>query len=75
MSLTQASLSTKIHTEIVAQYGAADDDAKLTKFCDAIAKAVVDEIQANAVVTVTTSTPGAQAGGSTLPGTGTGTVS
>ena len=72
MSLTQASLSTKIHTEIVAQYGAADDDAKLTKFCDAIAKAVVDEIQANAVVTTTgTVTSGPGTGGSV---TSTGTV-
>lgn len=74
MGLTQASLSTKIQTEIVALYGVANDASKLKDFADAIAKAVVDEIQANAVVTVTTSTPGAQAGGTTLPGTGTGTV-
>lgn len=74
MAMTQASMSSRIHTEIVAQYGAADDDSKLTKFCDAIAKAVVDEIHANAVVSVTTSTPNAQPGSSTLPGTGTGTV-
>lgn len=72
MSLTQASLSTKIHTEIVAQYGAADDDSKLTKFCDAIAKAVVEEIQANAVVNTTgTVTSGPGTGGSV---TSTGTV-
>ena len=74
MGLTQSSLSTKIQTEIVSLYGAANDASKLKDFADAIAKAVVDEIQANAVVTVTTSTPGAQAGGTTLPGTGTGTV-
>ena len=74
MGLTQSSLSTKIQTEIVALYGIADDASRLKDFADAIAKAVVDEIQANAVVTVTTSTPNAQGGAATLPGTGTGTV-
>lgn len=65
MPLTQASLSTKIQTEIIALYGAADDSALLKKFADAIAKAVVDEIQANALVTV----PGVESGPSTKTGT------
>jgi hypothetical protein len=39
------------------------------KIAHAIAQGVVEEIQANAVVSV--STPGAQAGTSVLPGTGT----
>lgn len=66
MPLTQASLSTKIQTEIINIYGAAQSAAKLKQFADAIAKAVVDEIQANAVVNVT----GVQSG----PNTATGTV-
>ncbi len=72
MPLTQASLSTKIQTEIVAIYGAADDSAKLKDFADAIAKAVVDEIKANAVVTTTVT--GTLPTG-TGPAAGTGTVS
>lgn len=72
MALTQASLSTKIQTEIINLYGVADDSALLKKFADAIAKAVVDEIQANAVVNTTgTVTSGAGAGGTTVS---TGTV-
>jgi hypothetical protein len=67
--LTQASLSTKIQTEIVALYGAADNSALLKKFADAVAKAVVDEIQANALVTGTVIS-GAGSGGAV-----TGTVS
>ena len=71
MALTLASLSTKIQTELIAQFGAADDAAILKKVADAIAKAVVDEIKANAVVTTTVT--------GTLPtgpvaATGTGTV-
>ena len=52
MALTQASLSTKIQTEIVALYGIADDSSRLKQFADAIAKAIVDEIQANAQVII-----------------------
>jgi hypothetical protein len=40
----------------------------------AMGHTIVDYIKANAVVTVTTSTPAAMAGPSTLPGTGAGTV-
>jgi hypothetical protein len=39
-----------------------------------IADEIIKEIQNHAVVTSTTSTPGAQSGGDTLPGTATGTV-
>lgn len=52
MALTQASLSTKIQTEIIALYGPADNAALLKQFADALAKAIVDEIQANAEVVV-----------------------
>lgn len=62
MPLTQASLATKIQAEIIAQFGAPADAAILQKFANAIAKAVIDEIQANAVVTGTV-TSGAGAGG------------
>jgi len=68
MALTQASLSTKIQTEIIALYGVADDSALLKKFADAIAKAVVDEIQANAVVSGTV-TGGGSSSGSAITGT------
>ena len=68
MPLTKESLSTKIQTEIIALYGAADDSSKLKDFADAIAKAVVDEIQANAVVTGTV-TGGGSSSGSAISGT------
>jgi hypothetical protein len=60
--LSQASLATKIQAEIIAQFGAPADAATLQKFANAIAKAVVDEIQANALVSGTV-TSGAGAGG------------
>jgi len=68
MALTQASLSTKIQTEIIALYGVADNSARLKDFADAIAKAVVDEIQANAVVNGTV-TGGGSSSGSAIEGT------
>ena len=68
MPLSQASLSTKIQTEIIALYGAADDSSRLKQFADAIAKAVVDEIQANAVVAGTV-TGGGSSSGSAIAGT------
>lgn len=61
MALTQASLATKIQAEIIAQFGAPADASTLLKFANAIAKAVIDEIQANGKV------PGA---GLTAPGGG-----
>ena len=76
MALTQASLSGKIKVEIQALYGPPDNDATLTKFCNAVAKAVVDEIQQNAVVNtevIGEVTSGAGAGGAVV-GTGLGTV-
>ena len=74
MAIAQATLSTKLQTEIIALYGAADNSARLKDFCDAIAKAVVDEIHANAEVNTVTSTPNAQGGVSILPGVGVGTI-
>ena len=68
MAMSQATLSTKIQTEIIALYGAADDSALLKKFADAIAKAVVDEIQANAEVNGTV-TGGGSSSGSAIAGT------
>jgi len=67
MPLTKAALSTKIQTEIIAVFGAADDASKMKDFADALAKAIVDEIKANALVTGTV-TSGAGAGG-TVTGT------
>jgi hypothetical protein len=63
MALTQSSLSSKIETEIKGKFGNPDDATVLKKFCDAVAKAVVDEIKANAVVSTT---------GTVISGPGTG---
>lgn len=41
---------------------------------EALGNAIVNYIKANAVVTVTTSTPGAMSGPTALPGSGTGTI-
>lgn len=68
MALDKSVLSTLMQSKIAA-IANITNTAELAKFCDAIADAVVSHIKAAAQVT--TSTPGAQAGGSTLPGTGT----
>lgn len=73
MPMTQASLSTKIQVEIVAQLGAADDSAQLKRMADAIAKAVVDEVQANAQGAGTTTVVGGSSAGvhpTTIPAGG-----
>lgn len=73
MALTQASLSGKIEAELETVFGSPADSVQLKKFCDAVAKAVVDEIQSNAVVNSTgTVLSGAGAGGNVAT---TGTVS
>jgi hypothetical protein len=60
MALLTTSLSGKIETEIKAVYGNPTDSDKLKDFCDALAKAIVEEITTNAVVVGTvTSGPGA----------------
>lgn len=78
MPLNKANLGNEIKSAIEAAYGsAADDPTLLKKFCDAVASAVVDHIQANAVVNVNntgTVSSGVGAGGTTI-GTGIGTVS
>lgn len=70
MALTKASLSTKLETEMTALLGAPADPVLRKKMLDAIAKAVVDEIQANAVVTGTSVVSGGSSSG-TWPVTGT----
>jgi len=72
MPLSVSSLATKIQTEIIVEFGAPADSARLQKFCQAVARAVYDEITSNALVNSTgTVTTGAGAGGSV---TTTGTV-
>jgi hypothetical protein len=72
MPLSAAGLGTKIKDEIIAALGTPADSTQLTTFCNAVGKAVVDYVQANAVVTSTgTVTSGAGLGGSV---TATGTV-
>ncbi len=53
MALTQAALATKIKDEIEANAGkSADDPTELDNFAQALAKAIVDELKANAQVVV-----------------------
>ena len=78
MALTQAALATKIKNNLETEFGkVADDPNQMDKFAQAMAKAIVDEIQANAVVntTVTGTTATGPAGGplpiTSQPGVGT----
>jgi hypothetical protein len=68
MALSESSLASRITAEVEAKKGAPPDDPEqLQQMAQAIAKAIVDEIKANAVVTVS----GVQSGG----GSATGTIS
>jgi hypothetical protein len=48
--MTDAGLSAAIKAQIEAEFGTPSDSARLQKFCDAMGKAIVDYIQANADV-------------------------
>jgi len=72
MPLTQTSLATRIVNEMIAEKGQPENPVLLMEFAQAIAKAVIDEIQQNAQVTTTV--VGASATGGPVTGTGTGTV-
>lgn len=76
MALSTAGLSAAMKTEIenIAEIVIVDDDG-LKRFTDAVAKAVVEHIQANAVVntTVSVTVTGVQGGLGSAPGTGSGT--
>lgn len=63
-----AELKAAVHAAAAANPGDADAMFK------AMGNAIVDHIHANATVSVTTTTPGVQAGPSAAPGTGTGTI-
>jgi hypothetical protein len=67
MAITTASLKAKLIAELNVQLGAPTDSALMAKVCEAIAKAVKDEITGNAVVSGTV-TSGAGSGG-TVTGT------
>jgi hypothetical protein len=76
MPLSQAVLKAAIKTEMQAIAQITDDQA-LDKFCNALAKAIVQHITSNALVSVSvtgTVTAGIAAG-SPVAGSGTGTVS
>jgi len=51
------------------------DETKLRDLMKVLADEIIKEFIANAVITTTTSTPGAQAGVTTLPGVGAGGIS
>jgi len=69
MALSESVLSGLIKTEMEGQFGSPSDAAVLQKFCDAIAKAVVDHITSDAVVA--TDVANVQAGSTTVFGVGT----
>ena len=68
MAMTPSGLSAMIKSEIESKFGSPTSIPELQNFCDAMGAAIVDYIQASAEVSV--QTPGAFAGGATLPGTG-----
>lgn len=51
MAMSASGLKAKIKTEFDSAFGPAEDDSKLDKFAEAVAKAVVEYIQANATTT------------------------
>lgn len=65
MSMTGPGLAAVIKSEVIAEYGPPDDESKLDNFANALGQAIVEYIQANAVVTVT----GVSSGGSSASGT------
>jgi hypothetical protein len=69
MTMTVNGLQAAILAEMEAAVGAPEDEDFASDFALAIAKAVVEYIQANAEVPVTVT--GVQAGGDMAPGTGT----
>ena len=52
MPLSAPAMATAIQTEIVAQFGAPQDAARLSEFAMALANAIVTQIQTTAVVQV-----------------------
>lgn len=73
MPISEASLSARIVSAMTSEKGAPADPSKLQEFANAVAKAVVEEITQNAVVTTTVT--GSSASGGPVTGAGTGTVS
>jgi hypothetical protein len=51
MPMNIPQLSGEIKTAIQEEYGPADDSATLDKFCNAIAKAVINHIKINGTIT------------------------
>lgn len=79
MAMDKDRIGTAIWTAVKALYSYSPSitpaaDAAGLALWKVISDQIILEIQGHAVVTSTTSTPGAQAGPTTLPGTATGTV-
>lgn len=72
MAMTNSGMSAAIKTEIQAIPGISiTDEQELENFCDAVGKAIVEYIQANADVTAGLPPPiGLNVGGSPVSGTG-----
>lgn len=76
MALSKTSIASRIKANLLADADShAVDNAALDALCSSIASAIVDEILANAVVTLGTAVAaGAMSGGPGVPVTGTGTI-
>lgn len=67
MAISQSTLSAKLKAEIIAEFGTPYSTTRLERWCNAVAKAIVDEIHTLAKVQ-----PGTfQAGGDPVTGEGT----
>ena len=52
MALSNTALAAEIKAEIIVEFGTPDDDARLTKFCNALARAIATRIDADAEVVI-----------------------
>lgn len=77
MAMTESGMSSAILSAIQTYFTASGSQGTTwqTQFADALGKAIVDYIQANATVTVNGTATGVTSGSSTAPVTGTGTIS
>lgn len=68
--LSISRLANAMHAAYVARFGAAQDDTELMNYCTDTATAIVNEITANALVTVTSVTGVTIGSGVSGPGSG-----
>jgi len=66
MAMTETGMGAAIKAAIIALSGAPANDTELTNFCNALGKAIVDYIQANAVANGTCPSGGGPLSGGTV---------